>query len=90
MPQFVCWRLGCVGAGKAVVVVVVGGGQVRGKGWNSCEPLPGRQNTFVEIDHEIFSMVTLSLMLSQEGQLSVPGERMSTILVNHLEAKPAQ
>ena len=30
MPQFVCWRLGCVGAGK--VVVVAGGGQVRGKG----------------------------------------------------------
>ena len=41
--------------------------------------------TFVEIDHEIFSTVILSLPLIQEGQLSVSGERMCTILVNHLE-----
>ena len=49
--------------------------------------------TFVEfidqlidyIDHEIFSAVILSLLLIQEGQLSVSGERMCTILVNHLE-----
>ena len=40
---------------------------------------------FVEIDHEIFSMVILSLPLIQEGQLSVSGERMCTILVNRLE-----
>ena len=40
---------------------------------------------FVEIDHEIFSMVILSLPLFQEGQLSVSGERMCTILVNRLE-----
>ena len=39
----------------------------------------------MEIDHEIFSTVTLSLLLIQEGQLSVSGERMCTILVNHLE-----
>ena len=45
----------------------------------------GRQHSFVEIDHEIFSMVILSLPLIQEGQLSVSGERMCTILVNHLE-----
>ena len=45
----------------------------------------GRHNSFVEIDHEIFSMVILSLPLIQEGQLSVSGERMSTILVNRLE-----
>ena len=37
------------------------------------------------IDHEIFSTVILSLPLIQEGQLSVSGERMCTILVNHLE-----
>ena len=37
------------------------------------------------IDHEIFSMVILSLLLIQEGQLSVSGERMCTILVNRLE-----
>ena len=41
--------------------------------------------SFVEIDHEIFSTVLLSLPLIQEGQLSVSGERMCTILVNCLE-----
>ena len=41
--------------------------------------------SFVEIDHEIFSTVILSLLLIQEGQLSVPGKRMCTILVNRLE-----
>ena len=44
-----------------------------------------RQHSFVEIDHEIFSTVILSLPLIQEGQLSVSGERMRTILVNRLE-----
>ena len=38
-----------------------------------------------ENDHEIFSTVILSLPLIQEGQLSVSGERMCTILVNRLE-----
>ena len=45
----------------------------------------GRQHSFVENDHEIFSTVILSLPLIQEGQLSVSGKRMCTILVNHLE-----
>ena len=36
-------------------------------------------------DHEIFSTVILSLPLIQEGQLSVSGKRMCTILVNRLE-----
>ena len=45
-------------------------------------PRRGRQHSFLEIDHEIFSMVILSLPLIQEGQLSVSGERMCTILVN--------
>ena len=53
-----------------------------GRGFN---PRRGRQHSFVEIDHEIFSTVILSLPLIQEGQLSVSGERMCTILVNHLE-----
>ena len=48
-------------------------------------PRRGRQLSFVEIDHEIYSTVILSLLLIQEGQLSVSGERMCTILVNHLE-----
>ena len=53
-----------------------------GRGFN---PRRGRQHSFVEIDHEIFSMVILSLPLIQEGQLSVSGKRMCTILVNRLE-----
>ena len=48
-------------------------------------PCQGGQHAFVEIDHEIFSTVILSLPLIQEGQLSVSGERMYTILVNRLE-----
>ena len=53
-----------------------------GHGFNPCR---GRQHSFVEIDHEIFSTVILSLLLIQEGQLSVSGERMCTMLVNRLE-----
>ena len=53
-----------------------------GRGFN---PRRGRQHSFVEIDHEIFSTVILSLPLIQEGQLSVSGERMCTILVNRVE-----
>ena len=53
-----------------------------GRGFNPCR---GRQHSFVEIDHEIFSTIILSLPLIQEGQLSVSGERMCTILVNRLE-----
>ena len=55
-----------------------------GRGFN---PRRGRQHFFVEIDHEIFdheifSTVIPFLPLIQEGQLSVSGERMRTILVN--------
>ena len=53
-----------------------------GRGFNARR---GRQHAFVEIDHEIFSNVILSLPLIQEGQLSVSGERMCTILVNRLD-----
>ena len=38
-----------------------------GRGFN---PRRGRQHSFVEVDHEIFSTVILSLPLIQEGQLS--------------------
>ena len=44
-----------------------------GRGFNPCR---GRQHSVIEIDHEIFSTVILSLPLIQEGQLSVSGERM--------------
>ena len=50
-------------------------------------PRRGQQHSFMEIDHEIFSMGILSLPLIQEGQLSFAGERMCTILVNRLEDK---
>ena len=43
------------------------------------------QQFFMEIYHEIFLTVILSLPPIQEGQLSVSGERMCTILVYHLE-----
>ena len=56
--------------------------ETRRSGFN---PRRGRQHSFVEIDHEIFSTVILSLPLIQEGQLSVSGERMCTILVNRSE-----
>ena len=49
------------------------------------QPRRGRQHSFVEIDHEIFSTVILSLPLVPEGQLSVSRERMCTILVNRLD-----
>ena len=43
---------------------------------------PGWQHSFVEIDHEIFFMVILSLLLIQEEQLPVSRQRMYTMLVN--------
>ena len=49
-----------------------------GRGFN---PYLGRQHSFMEIDHEIFSF----LPLIQEGQLTVSSERMCTILVKRLE-----
>ena len=53
-----------------------------GRGFN---PRRGRQHSFMEIGHEIFSAIILSIPLFQERQLSVFGERMCTILVNRLE-----
>ena len=45
---------------------------------------PGRQHSFMETDHDVFSTVILSLPLIQEGQLSVSDERMCTVKVNRL------
>ena len=56
--------------------------RLKGRGFY---PRQGWQYSFVEIDHEIFSRVILSLPLIQEGQLSISGERMCTVLVNRLE-----
>ena len=54
-------------------------------GGRGFDPRRVQQHSFVKIDHEIFSKVILSLPLIQEGQLSVSGERLCTILVNRLE-----
>ena len=43
-------------------------------------PHRARQYSFVEIDHEVFSMVILSLPLIQKSQSSVSGKRMYTNL----------
>ena len=53
------------------------------QGGRGFDPRRSRQYSFVEFDHKIF--YGHSLPLIQEGQLSVSGERMCTILVNHLE-----
>ena len=45
------------------------------------QPRRGRQHSFVEIDHEIFSTVILSFPLIQEEQSSVAG----FVQVNRLE-----
>ena len=44
-------------------------------GGRGFDPRRGRQQSFVEIGHEIFSTVILSLPLIQEGQLLVSGEQ---------------
>ena len=49
------------------------------------DPRQVQQHSFIDIDHEIFSTVILSLPLIQEGQLSVSCKRMYTTMVNHLE-----
>ena len=69
-------------AGLGGAVGCTSGWRPGGRGF---DPRRGRQHSFVEIDHEIFSTVILSLPLIQEGQLSVSGEKMCTILVNRLE-----
>ena len=71
--------LGLLAAGLGGPVGCASDWRPGGRGF---DPRRGRQHSFVEIDHEIFSTVILSLPLIQEGQLSVSGERMCTILVN--------
>ena len=46
------------------------------------QTLPGPATFFMELDHEVFSMIIFSLMLIQEGQLSVSGKKCAQILVN--------
>ena len=44
-----------------------------------------RGYSFMEIDHEIFSIAILSLQLILEGQLSAAGKQCAQELVNCLE-----
>ena len=46
---------------------------------------PAGSATFEEIDSKLFSTAILSLSLIQEGQFSVSGERICTILVSRLD-----
>ena len=59
-------------------------GDAGGRWFDPCRVCNIR-SSFVEFDHEIVSTVIPSLPLIQEGQSSVSGERMCTILVNRLE-----
>ena len=45
------------------------------------------QHSFVETNHEIFSMVIPSLPLIQEGQLSVSGKECVQVLLRELSAQ---
>ena len=47
--------------------------------------IPAGSGNIMEIDHEIFSSLILSLLLIQKSQLSISGERMCTITINGLE-----
>ena len=59
-----------------------------GRGFN---PRQGRQHSLVEIDHQIFSTVILSLLLIQEGQLSVfDHEIFSTVILSLLLIQEGQ
>ena len=53
---------------------------VRLTGYQEVQPPPGRQHSFVEIDHGILSMGILSILL-----LSVFGKRICAVPVNCLE-----
>ena len=79
VDNFFCIRINAGLGGSVGCAVRL---ETGGRGFN---PRRGRQHSYVEIDHEIFSTVILSLPLIQEGQLSVSGERMCTILVNRLD-----
>ena len=63
---------------KASIGGSVGCSPSWGSGGNGLVPHWVWQDSFLEIDHEIFSVIILSLPLIQEGQLSVSGKRMCT------------
>ena len=85
MGCIVVWVIVCMSASRGGLGGSVGCGVRLETKRSRVQSRRGRQHSFVEIDHEIFSTVILSLLLIQEGQLSVSGERMCAILVNRLE-----
>ena len=56
----------------------------------SSTPRRGRQHLFVEIDHEIFSMVILSLLLIQRGNCQFLAKECAQYWLTALRTKPAQ
>ena len=82
LSLIVCHLLSDLEAGLGAPLDAPSDWRPGGRGFNLRR---GPQHSSVEIDHEIFSTVILSLPLIQEGQLSVSGGRMCTILVNRLE-----
>ena len=56
----------------------VGQLDARPTGGRGFDPRQVRQHSFMEIDHEIISMIILSHLLIQEEQLSVSGKRLCT------------
>ena len=64
-------------------------GKILGRMANCADPdqtaPEGESYLVLQTDMSLHMYATLSLPLIQEGQLSVSGERMCTILVNHLE-----
>ena len=79
------WKLSAINPHEPASVAQLDAPSYWRPGGHRFNPCRGRQHSFVEIDHEIFSTVIPSLPLIQEGHLSVSGERMCTILVNSLE-----
>ena len=53
------------------------------------QPPPGRQQSFVEIEHEILSSVILALPLIQEGQLPVLTKECAQYWLTAWRTKPA-
>ena len=54
------------------------------------QPLRGRQHSFVEIDHEIFTTVILSLVLIQEGQCRFLAKECTRYWLTNKRTRPAQ
>ena len=59
-------------------------------GGHGFDPRQRGQHSFVEIDHEIFSAVILSLLLIQEGQMQFLAKECAQYWLTAWGTKPAQ